>query len=243
MCLIAVGYNASREFPLVVAANRDERHARPTAAAQWWSHPHLLAGRDLAAGGTWLGVDRAGRFAAVTNFHEVAAPAPKRSRGELVTRFLAAPVEAAAFAADLVPDLDEYAGFNLLVYDGQALYYVSNRAPGAKLAHGVHAFSNARPGVDWPKTRRARRALVQALETGPDVDALLDVLAERAGERMRNPNPRHTLFVRGEHFGTRSSTVLLVRRDGRLLFAERRYGADASVTGESRYELERAAPT
>jgi uncharacterized protein with NRDE domain len=240
MCLIAIGLHASRDYPVVVAANRDERHARPTAAAQWWEHPRILGGRDLSAGGTWLAVDPVGRFAAVTNYHDSRIVEPERSRGELVTRFLGGRVPATDFVADLDRDLDRYAGFNLLLHDGDNLCYVSNRTVAAQLGAGVHAFSNSHPAVDWPKVRRVREALSRALAVGPHLDGLLTMLAEPAGIAAREGNPRHALFVRGDAFGTRSSTVLLVRHDGHIDFGERRYAADGSITGETRYEFERS---
>src|SRR5690606_21904830 len=135
MCLIALAWQVSPTYPLLVAANRDERHARPTAPARWWlDRPDWFGGRDLEAGGTWLAVDRRGRLAAVTNFRDGTPVAVLRSRGALITGFLEQRGSAADFEAAIKPELREYGPFNLLLFDGLEIRYLSNRAPARRLA-------------------------------------------------------------------------------------------------------------
>jgi uncharacterized protein with NRDE domain len=239
MCLIALGLEASREYSFVLAANRDERHARPTAAAEWWpDRPSILGGRDLVAGGSWLAVDRRARVAAVTNFFEAGAAPGSESRGQLVTRFLHEGTKAHEFSARLEPALERYGGFNLLLFDGRRLHYTSNRAAARELGAGIHAFGNADPGADWPKIRRARAGLAEGLASGAPAETLFDLLAERSPGTAGTDAHRRSLFIRGNEFGTRCSTVLLVRRDGTAMFVERRFDRAGDADGESRYEFE-----
>ena len=237
MCLIGIAFDASHEYSLVLAANRDERHARPAAAAGWWDGAGVLAGRDLEAGGTWLGVDPRGRAAAVANYSEIPRAAEPRSRGALVTDFLRGNERADEFEAALGPGWREaYAGFNLVLFDGVRLHYLSNRAPARALGRGIHAFGNAPPAADWPKMRRARAGLAAWLAAAGRAVALLDLLAE--GARTAGPTAHtESLFIRGPEFGTRCSTVLLVRRDGTASFIERRFDAGGRETGESTCEF------
>jgi uncharacterized protein with NRDE domain len=241
MCLIALAHGASVEHALVLAANRDERHARPTAPARWWEEPAaILGGRDLLAGGTWLGVARAGRVAALTNIHEPRrAPAP-RSRGELVATFLRGRASAAEFSAELRPLLGRYGAFNLLLYDGERLHYASNRAAPRALARGIHVLSNADATVDWPKIRRARAGIEEWLSQRREPDALLGLLGERAPRHAGPEYYRESLFVEGSEYGTRCSTVLTITHDGAAVWIERRFDADGRTTGEDRYDFELA---
>jgi uncharacterized protein with NRDE domain len=239
MCLIALGFHASRDYSFALAANRDERHSRPTATAEWWPDgPSILGGRDLVAGGSWLAVDRRGRAAAVTNYFEAGGGPGVESRGELVAGFLRDESEAHEFSAKLEPSLESYGGFNLLLFDGRHLQYASNRAPARELGNGIHAFGNADPGADWPKIRRARAGFTEWLESGAPLEALFDLLGEQSLGAAGAEAHRRSLFIRGSEFGTRCSTILLVRRDGAATFVERRFDATGEQSGESRYEFE-----
>lgn len=247
MCLAAFAAGVCDAFPLVVAANRDESHRRPTAAADWWTEPSgILGGRDLEAGGSWLAVDRRGRLAAVTNL-----PSPKGrtfpgSRGHLVSDYLAAPDAAEAFCGGAARTPAEYGPFNLLLFDGEGLFHAANRSGAQRLAAGIHALSNAPLGTSWPKTGFAASRLAAILHDGPGRDdltrrlfELLETRAPRnAGSGGREQNWRaHTVFVVDPRYGTRSSTVVLLSRDGDLTFIERRFGADGRRSGESAFRF------
>jgi uncharacterized protein with NRDE domain len=236
MCLIVLAHEAHPAYPLVVAANRDELHARPTAPAGWWEDaPEVLAGRDLRAGGTWMGVTRGGRFAAVTNFREWPPEAGRRSRGELVAGFLRSEMDPEAYAREVEREGARYGGFNLLLGDGGSLAYLSNRAPGVRMLEpGVYALSNHLLDTPWPKALRARRAMQDALAAagGDGWDAhLWEMLADRVAaadhhlpdtgtgaERERLLSPP---FISAGEYGTRASTVLTIAAGGEVRFVER----------------------
>lgn len=240
MCLIVVAVGATPHHPLIVAANRDERHARPTANAAWWAEPpNVLGGRDLEAGGTWLAVDRRGRFAAVTNVRDPERPLGLRSRGTLVADYLAGSASATAYAARAARSGGEFGAFNLLVYDGLELHFASNRAAGAALGPGLHAYSNAPAGVEWPKTASARTGAQRLLSARSPVERLFALLAQR-DESPAGPRYQHAHFVVGETYGTRCSTVVLVDAAGRMTFAERSFDAAGRLVGEVRESFELA---
>ena len=247
MCLAAFAVGVCEAFPLVVAANRDESHHRPTAAADWWTEPAgILGGRDLEAGGSWLAVDRRGRLAAVTN-----QPSPRgrtfpASRGHLVSDYLAAPDAAAAFYGERARAPAEYGPYNLLLFDGEGLFHAANRSGAQRLAAGIHVLSNAPLGTSWPKTGFAASRLAAILRDDPDRDdltrrlfELLETRAPRnAGSGGRELHWRaRTVFVVDPRYGTRSATVVLLSRDGNLTFVERRFAADGRRSGESAFRF------
>jgi len=243
MCLIVVAVGVAPRYPLIVAANRDEQHSRPAARAAWWPEPaHILAGRDLRAGGTWLGVDRRGRFAAVTNIRDLERPVGLRSRGSLVVDYLANAGSAQRYAARAARDGAEFGPFNLLIGDGPGLWFASNRAPPAKLGVGLHSFSNAPAGVEWPKTASARAGTERVLEDPAPLEPLFALLAERDDSGSAERYQR-THFVVGPVYGTRCSTVVLVDAAGRVTFAERSFDATGRGVGEVResFDVERAS--
>ena len=245
MCLIVVGWRVHGEFPLAVAANRDEFHRRPTtAAAEWAEHPGIYAGRDLEAGGTWLGIGPGGRFAAVTNVREPGGAAGQRSRGELPRRFLAGDDTAATYCRQV--DGSAYAGFNLLASDGHSLWYCSNRDPVAarELPPGIYGLSNHLLDSPWPKLLTARERFAAALEHLPDPEPMFCILADdeivpdtelpETGVPLEWERMLSAIFVRSPAYGTRASTVLTVAADGQLRFEERSFGADGSQLQSSR---------
>jgi uncharacterized protein with NRDE domain len=239
MCLIVVAVGATPQYTLVVAANRDEQHARPAASAAWWPElPHMLGGRDLRAGGAWLAVDRRGRFAAVTNIRDAARPAGLKSRGSLVTDYLARAEPAGEYAARVGRGGTELGAFNLLIHDGRELWFASNRAAEAPLPAGFHSFSNAPAGVEWPKIVSARAGVERLLSTRsavePFVKSLFALLAERDDSSSPERRYERTHFVVGATYGTRCSTVLLIDTAGRAVFAERSFDAAGRQIGEVR---------
>jgi uncharacterized protein with NRDE domain len=257
MCLALVALDAHPRFPLVVAANRDEHHARPTAAARWWDEG-WLGGRDLIAGGTWLGVTRAGRFAFVTNVREpgrndVKAP----SRGTLVTRALATFETPLATIELALRDGGAYNGFNLIVGDAGAASWGSNRAPtAASLGAGVHGLSNAALDTAWPKVARTRSAFSAWCEAGgEDPETLLGILADRTiaadaalpatGVPLEWERLLSAPFIvaAAQGYGTRCSTVLWFDRSGDARFIERSFDPLGRPTGtvDLRFALDAGA--
>jgi uncharacterized protein with NRDE domain len=236
MCLVVAAVESSSHYPLLFAANRDERHARPTAYADWWAPDRtIFGGRDLVAGGSWLGVDRRGRLAAVTNFRDTEPTAAPRSRGALVADYLAGSMTSAAFGETLERSGREYGPFSLLLYERGNLHYASNRAPPtAQLDRGVHALSNAAYGVEWPKVRSARSAMQQLLEAPDPLAGLFALLAERSEEPSFEARYRASHFVLGEVYGTRCSTVVLIDPRGNVTFAERSFDSAGRQTHEVR---------
>lgn len=249
MCTLAFAWHDHPTYRFVFAGNRDEFHARPAAAAAWWDDPEMLAGRDLAGGGTWLGVDRRGRFAVVTNFREGRAAEPgKRTRGALVTRFFASD-EIDVFRARLDREAAAYSGFNLVFGElGNALYYHSNRGRSGGITPGIHGMSNHLLDTPWPKVNRATAGLAELLaRPAIETDELFDLLSHR--EPAPTPDLPDTgvgpemerllsaTFIVSPDYGTRCATVILLGHDGHLQFAERRFEADGSVGGESRFEF------
>jgi uncharacterized protein with NRDE domain len=251
MCLIVLAWQAHPDYPLVLAANRDEFYRRATAPARFWPEaPQVLAGRDLVAGGTWLGVTRGGRFAALTNYREPGAAPGARSRGLLVSGFLESDAAPMAYAEGVMAEAAHYGGFNLLVGAGDELVVLSNRGTAPRrLAPGVHALSNHLLDTPWPKVEKARAGLGAQL-AAPQVDGLLQLLADDnvapdarlpdtgVGldlERMLSP-----LFIRSPQYGTRASTVLMVGTR-RIRFVEQGF-VDGAPGARSVFEFDKQDP-
>jgi uncharacterized protein with NRDE domain len=254
MCLLVLAWQVHARYRLVVAANRDEFHARPaTPLARWPPPAQLLAGRDLQAQGTWLGIDRARRFAVVTNYRELQASrtgAP--SRGELIPRYLATPPADGAqeFFATLANEAPQYSGFNLLLTDARSLWYGSNRVtPFARhLPPGVYGLSNESLDTPWPKLQRVRAGFETWLATkAARAEGLFTLLADRTtadDARLTggglSPEWERALsapFVLHPLYGTRCSTVLLLEADGAFYLAERRFDAHGDAAGDTEYRL------
>ena len=246
MCLVVLAVGMHRDFPLIMLGNRDEFHARPTAPMHWWARPRILAGRDLEAGGTWLGVTRTGRVATVTNYRDPDQPTASRSRGLLVTRALTS--DPADFRRHLEDQARDYGGYNLLWSDPQGdCWYHSNRrdqAPG-RLPPGVYGLSNGVLDTPWPKLKRAREALREAIaadclsEAGcfailADRRVPADKTLPRTGVSLEWERLLSTAFIVSAEYGTRSSTLVMVRRNGRVSVEERGFDpAGRQVTGRS----------
>ena len=245
MCLLIFAHQLSADYPLMVAANRDEFHARPTAASAFWpEYPGLLAGRDLEQGGTWMGVAREGRFAAVTNYRDpdVALPAP-RSRGELPLDYLAGRETPASYLANLAKRGGEYAGFNLLVGDRDSLWYFANSGgqPPRALAPGLYGLSNARLDTPWPKVERGK-AMLLSLQQGGGVshDALAQLVADRTLAYQRSlaclglsgtmDQALSAQFIVTEEYGTRSSTTVWTETSGRTHWRELSFGTGGELS-------------
>ena len=259
MCLLVLAWKSHPHYRLVVAANRDEFHDRPAAPLAWWSDGSpVLAGRDLAAGGTWLGVTRAGRFGAVTNFREptlVAVPdAP--SRGGLVPGFLAGAEEPVEYLRRLRGSAARYAGFNVIAGGSQSLCYYTNRSDAAprELEPGIYGLANHELDAPWPKLQRARERF--AAELGDARTRRCGAVRFAGGSRARGRAGRASTpacppemaramsapFVLHPRYGTRCSTVLLAGLDGRVVVAERRFDSAGRLTGATRLEFAGGEP-
>ena len=240
MCLIVFAWRPSHAVPLVVAANRDEFHARPTLPlAPWEDAPRLFARRDLQAGGTWMGITPAGRFAALTNIRAPGEPLGSRSRGELPERYLRADMPPEEYLDRLAAQRREYSGFNLLVGDNRALWHLnSHEGVPRRLTEGVYGLSNASLDTPWPKLVRARTMLSSRLET-LCTETLLQLLADdqqAAGHELPNTGVAPELerllssvFIASRDYGTRASTALIRRSDGSLEIRERSFGPEGCL--------------
>jgi uncharacterized protein with NRDE domain len=252
MCLVLFAFQPDSHRPLVVAANRDEFYARPAKSAHYWpgnsddDPAHLLAGRDLTAGGTWLGVSTKGRFATVTNFAEdVPDETVLRSRGELVASFLNSNVPAHKFAHH-IHGLD-YRGFNLLLWDGRDLTYTSNRGTTQDIGPGVYGLSNAELGATWPKVVSGAAGLSCICDTVPTSAKLLELLTDeqippddelpQRGRPLELERQAASCFIRGEDYGTRASTAVIVE-NSIVHFAEQEYGAGGIRGGYQEYQFQ-----
>ena len=246
MCTLLLAYKVHKRYPLVLAANRDEFYDRPTASAACWADaPQLFAGRDLAQGGTWLGVTGTGRIAALTNYREPhPANGHERSRGELVSEFLKGEAGAEEYLAGLSATGGLYGGYNLVVGDPDGLWYQSNRCEGiVPLAAGIHGVSNHLLDTPWPKVVRGKEALARVLR-GDDFtpEELFTMLADETrtpdellpdtGVGLELERLLSSIFIKSERYGTRSSTVLLVDGERRATFVERSF--DGGAVRESR---------
>lgn len=250
MCLILFRFRPQSDEPLLVAANRDEFHARATAQADFWQdEPQILAGRDLVAGGTWLGCSRQGRFAALTNFTQDPAATFAKSRGALVYDFLAGSESVKDYALGLVPT--DYAGYNLLLFDGSRLLYTTNIGqPGQPrsrlLPAGDYGLSNAELGAQWPKCVDGARRLGELADKAHRNDELLAMLSnQQQPEDHRLPQrgkpieaERHLgcCFISDSNYGTRASTVVRMGRQ-HIYFCEQTYLPDGVVGPKVEYEF------
>lgn len=249
MCLVLLAFNVHADIPLLIAANRDEFHSRPTREAGWWSdQPDIIAGRDLQAGGTWLGVHRQGRFAIVTNFRGAERRKSNlRSRGHLVTGFLQSNRPPLEYLGSI--KTEDYAGFNLLVGDGAQLAYLSNRGGGLReLEPGIYGLSNATLDDAWEKVERSKTRLGMLFDQGlvneTHVLRLLDDRKKGPVDEVRSDRLpfaiEHALtapFIVTPDYGTRCSTVVRADGEGRWRFLERRFDADGISVGESRFSF------
>ena len=233
MCLILFSLNPNDQFNLVLAANRDEQYGRPSSAADFWDdHPNVLAGRDLSAGGTWLGVTRNGRFAAVTNFREDPPyPIPPKSRGELTANFLIGNDSPHRYLNQVTQFGDEYRGFNLVVGDGNEYCYLSNREGIVRhLTSGCYGLSNQLLDCDWPKVIQGRNRLSTLAAEQMNSKNLYPLILDDGDERAFSQS-----FIRSERYGTTASTVLSFSQSGNVTFEERTFGVLGKPRGAKTY--------
>jgi uncharacterized protein with NRDE domain len=255
MCLIVFAWHTHPDYPLVVAANRDEYLERPAAPAHWWPEaPELLAGRDLEAGGSWMGLTRGGRFAAITNYRDPSqrlAGAP--SRGRLVRAALDSGDDTLATLRAIAADSPHYAGFNLLVSDGDSLGLHESTTGAVRLLEaGIYGLSNHLLDTPWPKLARAREALTAALPAMPDESRVLRLLRDTTpAADLHLPETGLSLewerwlspaFIRAPGYGTRCSSLVLIGRDGRTRLHEWTWNDDGSLRSLVRHEFDVVRP-
>jgi uncharacterized protein with NRDE domain len=251
MCLIVFSNNVHKNYKLIFAANRDEFYDRPTAQAGFWGeHPNLLAGKDLQAGGTWMGITTEGKFAAITNFrdlknHQSDAP----SRGKLTLDFLVNDIHPEDYYEKLKVDLSSYNGFNFIYGSIDQLYYFSNKKEGLqKLQPGVHGISNALLDTPWPKVEKSKQHL-KKLIGGPEIhpgdvlNILNDTTIAKDGElpdtgvglgleRLLSP-----IFIKTEKYGTRSSSVVVADIENNVKFVEKTYYEETGIFSNKEFNF------
>lgn len=251
MCLILVAWRRHRDFPLVLAANRDEYYSRPSAVAgPWPGHPEVIGGRDLLQGGSWLAMSRQGRFAVVTNYREPPpAILPPRSRGLLVRDFLLSRQSPADYLAEIEPQGSLYSGFSLLAGDASDLGYLSNRGAGCRLLEpGLYGISNALLDSPWFKVIEGKRRLSALLASSPlDQSGIFQLLADPdppvlpAAEMVDGDvmaGPQSPIFIRTAGYGTRCSSLLWLDRNGGLTLVERSFESGTSQWRQVRYRFD-----
>ncbi|PKM90885.1 MAG: hypothetical protein CVU87_00695 [Firmicutes bacterium HGW-Firmicutes-12] len=249
MCLILMALDCHAEYRLVIAANRDEDYARPTEGADFWpDYPDILAGRDLLQLGTWLGITRAGRFAALTNYRDpLNFRQGARSRGELVGNYLQANERPEEYLKKVQATAINYNGFNVLLGDIHSIYYYGNTEKRiTKLEPGYYGLSNHLLDTPWTKVAVGKKALQDALSDNkkvhiPEIFKLLS--DRRKAEDRELPNTGvgllkerllSSIFIDSEDYGTRSSTVVTVNRDNHVVFTERKYFENDHAKWEER---------
>src|SRR5699024_1242036 len=240
MCLINFHLQDHPHYKLIVAANRDEFYERPSAQAHFWQDkPYILAGRDMVQSGTWLGVTKQGRFAALTNFRSAEqVNEDKISRGEIVNNYLEGNMQPQVFLQSLQERQDHYDGFNVIVGNQEAMFQYSKRqAEITEITEGTHGLSNHLLNTPWPKVIKEKKNLRAYVKNTEHirVDALFDILSdtEQAADRhlpetgidMELERKLSSSFIKTPNYGTRSSSVLLVDRADKLTFVERTYKA------------------
>ena len=255
MCLIIFAHQQHQRYPLLVAANRDEHYRRETASAGFWpQHQQLLAGRDLVAGGTWLGITRSGRFAAITNHRNPpTTPLQPRSRGMLTLDFLSGTSSAENYLQQLTRDAGRYAGFNLILGDSEALYYYSNLENQIRrLTPGLYSLSNALLDTPWPKQTRGIKAMqgilnqdfidhndlartVECTQVEPD-DRLPETGVGLEFERLLSAQ-----FIVAPDYGTRATSTLSVEDGGVIRFREQNYGSGGNRLQQRAFTINPAA--
>jgi uncharacterized protein with NRDE domain len=247
MCLILFSYKLHAKYRLIMAANRDEFYSRPTASLDYWSdHPDVLAGRDLKGNGTWLGITRSGRLAAITNYREPAEHMQNApSRGILIRDFLTGNSSPERYLKAVRKKSKAYNGFNLIAGNQSGLYYYSNRASRVhKLRPGLYGISNHLLDTAWPKIQRGKGLLKGQLSGREkiDIEKIWEILADRSlpadkalpdtGVGLQWERILAPLFISSPDYGTRSSSIVLMEYSGQITFMERTFLNAAPAAGE-----------
>lgn len=252
MCLLLFAYRVHPDYPLVIAANRDEFHRRPASLADWWAEGDILAGRDLEAGGTWLGVNRRGRFAVITNYRDRDGPMPgARSRGDLVVEALRAEGDGPAQLQALDAEAEHYNGYNLVFGGVDGVFSYSNRSRESReLAPGIYGLSNHFLETPWPKVRRGKGMLEAYLTSGQPLALrpLIDLLGDRSkakddelpatGLEPSLERRLSAMFIVSSDYGTRASTAIVIDKVGSVGFMESTFNAQGERVSEREYRFQ-----
>lgn len=252
MCLLLFSFNKHSDYPVILAANRDEFFERPTEAASFWDDcPSILAGRDLRKGGSWMGVSKDGRIAAVTNYREPSQnKTSATSRGSLVSDYLKGNDSAEYYIQKVMLQRHAYDEFNLLVGDKQSLlFYCSVEEDYQALKPGLYGISNGKLDSPWPKVEKGKAALEKVTPESekPEPEKLFELLADETiaadselpstGVSLEWERKLSPLFVHFDGYGTRSSTVLLIDKQGEVFFSERSFDKEGQVIDTCSYEF------
>jgi uncharacterized protein with NRDE domain len=252
MCLLVLAYRVHPHYPLVIAANRDEFYARPTRPLDVWEDDaNIVAGRDLQEGGTWMGISRQGRLAALTNFREPGRHVTgARSRGHLVSEFLKGHNRLNTYIRNIESNYRQYNGFNLLLSNKGRWVYMSNRGAAVRfLKPGIHGLSNHLLNSPWPKIKRSCGAVEMLLTSrpAPRMEAFMRVLQDRTippdrelpdtGVGIEWERRLGAVFIHTPIYGTRASTVLIADGEGTVRIRERSFDVGGMI-GEVEHTLE-----
>lgn len=249
MCLILFALNAHPQYSLVLAGNRDEFYERPTKRAHFWQeHPHILAGKDLKAGGTWMGISKVGRFSAVTNFRELPLePYKEKSRGVLPLNFLANGYDPQQYLAEKSREDKLFAPYNVLVGNSRELFYYSNKVENiSKIDSGVHGLSNHLLNTNWPKVQKGKADLATWIDNANSKpEELFEILSNKSlaadhllpntGVEKDWERKLSAMFIESPDYGTRMTTVLLVSRTGEVSYIEREFSNGSSEYDEQTF--------
>lgn len=253
MCVLFVAYQQHDQFPLVIAANRDEAYARPALQAHYWEdEPQILAGRDVKLKGTWLGINQSGKFAALTNVRGQEVPVKEwKSRGWIVSDYLKSDLTAKQQILTLQRSKEDYPGYNVILADRHSLWYYSNiEDKPLQLPPGLYGISNHHLNTPWPKVVRGKSMLKESLSPSVSRAALEEQLWELLASEYRAPDHElpdtgvglewerilSPIFIQSEQYGTRCSTIITVDSQNHMIFAERTYQPKVKQT-EVRYSL------
>lgn len=250
MCLILLALHVVPNRPWLMLGNRDEYHGRPSApAAQWNDAPHVYGGRDLEAAGSWLAVSDRGRFAAVTNVRAGSPIRGKRSRGALVSDFVRSVESAQAYAETIAATRTEFGPFNFVAGDAESVWAASSLSEKAwPFERGIHVLSNGPPHPRWPKAKRIADGFSRCVDENRYDDAtLLNLLVDESqpveselpdtGIGLELEKFLAPIFIRGDEYGTRASTLAYAVDGGRFVLEERRFGSLGMAEGETRLEF------
>ncbi len=235
MCLIVFAYKTHPDYELILAANRDEFYQRPTSTADWWNdHPNLLAGRDLKAQGTWMGVDKKGRFSAVTNYRDLTNIRENaRSRGDLPVSFLNGNEDGRSYVENISNHADQYNGFNLLTFDGSMTHFSNYENKLNELSPGIYGLSNALLDTPWPKVEKAKMLFTEIVRRNFHSEDLIGLMQDpvvateeelpKTGLSLDMERAVSAMCIRTPNYGTCCTTILTVDKKGEVEFIEKSY--------------------